>query len=199
MKHWTQEQESFIKKYYRTQGAEFCATLLDRTERAVINKASKLGLKRDCGLSKRKKAFDTLLKNKEYTILIDFSDYVNSQTKIPVKHNSCGFIWKTTGNNLSKLVGCPNCSTKGFDYTSPASLYFIFFEELNLYKVGITNNWNIRKYDFGYTPILLSIQEFSTGLEAKEEETKLKEKLSEYLHNSGELKSGNTETFLWPS
>jgi len=199
MKHWREEQESFLKKYYRTQGAEFCATLLDKTERAIINKASKLGLKRDCNLSKRKKAFEKLQSNKEYKALIDYSDYVNSQTKIPVKHLKCGYIWETTPNNLNKLAGCPRCSKKGFKYTEKAFLYFIYFEQLDLYKIGVTGNWDRRKYDFGYTPKVITIEEFDSGQAAIEAETKLKEYLSEHLYNSGELKNGNTETFTWPS
>ena len=199
MKHWTYEQERFLSKYYRTHGAEFCATLIDKTERAIINKASKLGLKRDCNLSKRKKAFQKLQSNKEYKVLIDFSEYVNNQTKIPIKHLNCGYIWKTTPNNLSKLSGCPGCSKKGFKYNDPAFLYFIYIPQLDLYKIGITSNWNRRKYDFGYTPIVITMEEFDSGVSAKEAETKLKRCLSEHLYNSGELKNGNTETFIWPS
>lgn len=49
----------------------------------------------------------------EYSIL---SDYINSQTKIKVRHNKCGNIFLTTPNSLTQGHGCPNrfcCHVRG--------------------------------------------------------------------------------------
>lgn len=44
----------------------------------------------------------------EYTLL---SEYINTRTKIEVKHNSCGKTFKVTPNNfISKNSTCPHCS-----------------------------------------------------------------------------------------
>lgn len=47
-----------------------------------------------------------LVKN-EYEVL---GEYKNSQTKILMKHNSCGYEWLVTPNNFLKGRRCPKCS-----------------------------------------------------------------------------------------
>lgn len=47
-------------------------------------------------------------KSKGEYVLLD--KYINSQTKIKVKHNKCGYEFQVTPNNfLSKSSGCPKC------------------------------------------------------------------------------------------
>lgn len=47
-----------------------------------------------------------LYKNK-YTVL---SEYINSKTKITVKHNKCGHTWKVVPSSLIYGYGCPKCN-----------------------------------------------------------------------------------------
>lgn len=42
----------------------------------------------------------------EYTVL---SNYINSQTKIYVKHNTCGTIYDVVPNSILRGSGCPSC------------------------------------------------------------------------------------------
>ena len=47
----------------------------------------------------------------EYAIL---GQYVNSDTKITIKHNKCGFVWNALPSGLLGGTGCPQCkSSKG--------------------------------------------------------------------------------------
>lgn len=156
-----------------------------------------MGLKRDqktCGQHlKGKLAYYEFIDNSEYTNL---EKYKSSSEPILHQH-SCGHKWKVSPNNIKKLVGCPGCSTSGKKDLGLS--YLVHFPSLGLYKFGVTNDWEKRKYNFGYKPELISIEAFSTGKEAYAEEGKLKKLLLDYLYDSGELKNGNTETFLWPS
>lgn len=43
----------------------------------------------------------------EYELL---EDYKGTETKILIRHKSCGFIWKTTPHNLIDGCGCPKCA-----------------------------------------------------------------------------------------
>ncbi|WP_142415403.1 hypothetical protein [Hathewaya massiliensis] len=44
---------------------------------------------------------------KEYTVL---DEYINSQTPTLVKHNTCGYEWYATPNNLLQGHNCPKCA-----------------------------------------------------------------------------------------
>jgi hypothetical protein len=50
-------------------------------------------------------------KGKDYELL---SEYVNSRTKLEVKHIPCGTIFKPNPNNLLFKSGCPMCARKSF-------------------------------------------------------------------------------------
>lgn len=56
---------------------------------------------------------EELFKNRlkdTYTLL---SPYVNTETKVLLKHNECGFIWKVRPHNIKSLQkGCPKCNKK---------------------------------------------------------------------------------------
>ena len=46
----------------------------------------------------------------DYTFM---EPYVNNHTKLLIKHNKCGYIWKVTPNKfLYKKTRCPNCAKK---------------------------------------------------------------------------------------
>ena len=132
-----------------------------------------------------------------YTLL---EGYINAKTPIKHIHIVCGNIFKIAPDNLiNGGKGCPNCAISGFQPTKPALLYFIYFEELNLHKIGVTNNLKTRRKAFGYTSKVINSVEFNLGKDALVLEKKLLDKYSDHLFNSELLKSGNTETLLLDS
>ena len=53
----------------------------------------------------KQEVFD--LVNDEYTVL---GEYINSKTKIIMRHNKCGYKYKVAPNNFLRGNRCPNCS-----------------------------------------------------------------------------------------
>ena len=66
--------------------------------------------------------------NSEITVI---GNYINSQTKIEVKH-SCGYEWKAVSNSLLRGIYCPKCSGKIKKTTKQ------FIEELKMVNPEIT-------------------------------------------------------------
>ena len=196
MQRWTDKEIATLTEYYPTLGLKKVAELLNRSEHSIRNKAFKLGV--NSGLEKHNLVYeDTIvsrLKDSEYELI---SGYSRTNTKALYRHKSCGHEWQVSYNNLQKMAGCPNCSIKG-NSTESRFVYLCHFEALGLHKVGITNNWEKRKYNFGAKkPTLITLVECETNELALELEELV---LSEVdLYNSGELANGNTETFLWAS
>jgi len=196
---WTLEETEFLKRFYPKYGKQYCIDILGKTSGSVRSKASRLGLKSSIEGAARNSDASGHIKFLEASEYTQIDSYINNSTKILHRHNSCGHEWLVSPNNLQKLVGCPNCSKKGYRENAGTYRYLCYFPALDLYKVGVTVNWEKRKYDFGYPVQLIDLEKFSNGKEAYLEEKTLKEKLSEYMYNSGELKNGNTETFIWPN
>ena len=197
---WSEDEIKFLEDNYPERGQEYCSKSLDRTARAVRDKARKLGISSNVSSLAKSKAlqngeYSKSLSKTDYTCL---EDYISGKTKILHKHDICGYEWKVTPDDIKILKGCPHCSSIK-DVTGETYLYFIYFKELNLYKIGITNNWSKRKYEFGQKVELITLESFKTRETAKKQEQLLLDKLNINMYNSGLLKNGNTETFLWPS
>jgi hypothetical protein len=47
MKKWSEEDVALLRNYYPSKGSDYCANLLNRTERATAKKAYELGIRRD--------------------------------------------------------------------------------------------------------------------------------------------------------
>jgi hypothetical protein len=195
MKHWTEEELVVLKKHYPTIGLAGCIDLLNRPSGSVRAKASRLGLK--SGIAGKHNIVDeaTIVSRLKDTVYQLVSGYTRANKKAIYKHKTCGHEWQVSYNNLTKVVGCPNCSTSGNRVTTKF-VYLCHFEALGLHKIGVTANWEKRKYDFqaGATPKLITLVDCGTNELALELEELI---LSEVdLYNSGELTSGNTETFI---
>jgi len=126
--------------------------------------------------------------------IIVLGRYINNNTKIQHKH-SCGYIWRSTPHNILRGHNCPKCFNTGFNDDLPAVTYCVYFKDLELYKIGISNNYTNRIKKFGIKPEVIFTREFSKGIDAMSLEKEWKENLKDYLVNTGLLKSGNTETF----
>ena len=122
--------------------------------------------------------------------------YINNKIKIKHKCLKCANEWLVSPEKIKYGRGCPKCSKTGFDSSKPGTLYFIYFEILGLYKIGISNKVENRLKNFGYIPTVLATKEFKVGEGAKVLERLLLKDYKEYTYNSGELISGNTETLV---
>ena len=114
--------------------------------------------------------------------------YVGNKIKILHKHLACGYEWLVKPNDIISGRGCPDCAGR-----NATKVYLIFFPELDLYKIGISNNPERRVAEFGYKADIVWVEEYLTHEEAKDREKELLSKVS--LINTGLLKSGNQETF----
>lgn len=92
-----------------------CGTVFETTPKDFISgksrcpKQGKINIK--TSLLKKPKDFEKdfyKIAHEEYSLL---SEYVNSRTKIKVRHNICGYeYWVNPNNFLSKGVKCPKCA-----------------------------------------------------------------------------------------
>lgn len=81
----------------------------------------------------------------EYSIL---GEYVNAKTKILIKHNLCGYVWKVSPSSLLKHRRCPNC---GKSYGEKHIENFLIHNKIN-YKTQVTfedcKDVDYLKFDF---------------------------------------------------
>lgn len=147
-----------------------------------------------CKTLKEEKEFDEILTNKSIKRL---TKYTNSYTKLNFQCSTCNNIWEAESRNIIKGSGCPTCAKHGFKDNISGSVYFIYFKEIDLYKIGITNNLQKRIYQFGYKPEIIFIREFEIGKDAKFLEKEWLDNIKDYKINTGLLRSGNTETFRY--
>jgi predicted Zn-ribbon and HTH transcriptional regulator len=194
MKSWTEAEIDVLMDNYPKHGKEYCAKILGRSTSSVKSKAQKLGIKHTAYSKyvKTQKDHERDIKGLGYSLI---DEYIDPTTKIWHKHNKCGFEFKAAPTALiTDRAQCPNCASHSL--SEPHYLYFIKFEELGLYKVGITKNLNTRLKQFGYSPTLLKSWYFTDGNDARNNEQRLlKGVLCQKLANTGKLRTGNTETF----
>ena len=122
----------------------------------------------------------------EFTIT---ESYTHSLTEVTHKHLVCGFEFKARPADMLNYKACPNCA-----YKESNIVYFIYFEDLKLYKVGITNNMKVRMQHFGYKASVLTTKTFEEGLGANHLEKQILEQFKDFKINTRKLTSGNTET-----
>lgn len=84
---------------------------------------------------------------KDYTLL---EEYQGTDTKILVRHNDCGFIWKTTPHNLISGFGCPKCSKRN-SKGERKIIDFLTREKIEFSREHKFEWSNDRRYDF-YLP-----------------------------------------------
>jgi hypothetical protein len=123
-------------------------------------------------------------------------------TSHKIKHECliCSHVWKVEPHSTMRGHGCPKCAKYGLSPNEPCYLYLVSFEndEILYYKLGISKNsdlsyrykgdWNrfaMKKLWDVYLP---------TGDIAKALEQSLLSMNSNFLLNTGLLKSGNTES-----
>lgn len=89
----------------------------------------------------KKEVFD--LVGNEYTFL---DNYVNSQTKIGVKHNKCGCIYKIKPNTFLNGHRCPRCfgTPKKTDSQFKQEVYDLVGDEYTVLDTYITTDTKLR-------------------------------------------------------
>ena len=103
---WTHDETQFLLENYRQIGANKCALILtNKSKGAIINKASRLGLKSGVKKSARE-SYNTWLSLSEFELLESFT---KTSDLLLHKHKTCGYEWKVRPNNIIKGQGCPNC------------------------------------------------------------------------------------------
>lgn len=115
--------------------------------------------------------------------------YINDRTPIRHLHEECGTLWLVCPSNLLQGQRCPECAGKTANI-----VYLVYFPNLELFKVGITNNIDNRLKAFGQKCDLFWTEKFKTNAEARQRESNLLKRVT--LFNSMSLRSGNTETFI---
>lgn len=81
---------------------------------------------------------------KEYTLL---EDYKGTDSKVLIRHEECGFIWKATIHDILSGCGCPKCSKKRSKGERKISK---LLEDWNLnYEAEKKFEWSgLKRYDF---------------------------------------------------
>jgi hypothetical protein len=174
---WTKEQEQFLIKNYSKYGAAYCAKSIDKTVTSIWAKAFDLALTQNTNWAEKEIQF--LLDNYENNGPFYCSQILNRSYSAVVNKANKFNLYHFNRYNISNI------------------LYIIYFPELGLFKVGITNSVETRIKSFGKKCIVLKAIEFTTAEEAFQKEKELLKTVK--LVNTGMLNNGNTETFTLPS
>ena len=197
-KRWSKEDVILLKDLIN-QGLMYpeIAIQINRSKDSIKAKTESLGLSSNNKSNNKltNKDLDKRLEGKPIKRLEDYPK--TCQDKIKCLCTICNNIWKISPSNLYKGRGCPNCAVYGFKLNVPAVTYCIYFKEFDLYKIGISNNHEIRFQNFGYTPEIIMLRQFDLGKDAEALEVQWLENIKDYKINTGKLKSGNTETFRY--
>lgn len=176
---WNKEEEQFLINNYAQQGPSYCAEKLGRTVKSVTVKAARLNLTKSLikiEWSKQEEEF--LLENYAEHGPTYCAEKLN-RTYDSVHHKAARLHLQANTNSSNSNI-----------------VYIIYFPDLFLYKIGITNCVEKRIKRFGHSCIILKVQEFDPKKAAQLERELLN---SVVLINTGLLKEGNTETFTEPS
>lgn len=174
-KIWTIKELEILLEYYSKEDLESINKRLpNRTVASIKAKANKLGLSK-CSWS-----------SEELDILIQFYPIEGPDCAYRLPKRSRDAV-KTRANNLN--ISFNNLNR----YSNTKLVYCLYFPDVDLYKVGITNDINTRIRTFGCEATLIYFVEKDSHLAAKELEQKILSIVAKA--NTGLLNSGNTETF----
>jgi hypothetical protein len=172
---WTEEEIQFLRDNYPEEGPAYCSEKLGRTPNSVTLKANRLDIKFDNKFLWTEEEIEYLIQEYPLVGASECAEVLErSWDAVRVKANRLGLC---SPRNESRIV------------------YLCKFPSLDLYKVGITNNWERRSRQFGQPTKLLWTKEFPNESVARDYEKHILSKVNRV--NTGLLDSGNTETFRW--
>lgn len=132
------------------------------------------------------------------------STYVDQHTNITAFCNIHQEYFERTPHSILKGYACPICGAERKDYAKrrnlqdPAMVYFIYFYDIGLWKLGVTTTSIARRYSNEpekYTTIFMLPVE--TAEIAYSIEEQLLKDFSEFKYTGNNvLKSGNSECFI---
>ncbi|MCD6434825.1 MAG: hypothetical protein J7L15_00310 [Clostridiales bacterium] len=130
----------------------------------------------------------------------DNTTYISSQEHVLVTCSIHG-DWKVRPYNHIQGSGCPICAnirTQKQKYQNKkTTLYYIYFPDYNLYKIGLTQtsvNNRFKRDDIAYN--IISTKTFENGLDALQLEQQILSKYNQYQYKGPKiLQGGNTELF----
>lgn len=174
---WTKEEEQFLIDNAEL-GTSYCVEKLNRTIDSIQRKAHRLGitLTRPANWTKEEVQFLT-------------DNYANNGPVYCAEK-----LNKTYRSVQSKAYRLNLQANTRYD---SKIIYVVYFPDLFLYKVGLTNNVECRIKQFGQPCVILKTEECETPQEAAELERDLLKSVT--LINTGAINNGNTETFTQPS
>ena len=123
--------------------------------------------------------------------------YINLHKKITVICPVHGDFEQWAGHHI-RGVGCPSCSTNGFNKDRPGILYYLSINNGECYKIGITNLSVSDRYTKTDLEKITLIEEiyYEKGEEAYIKEQSILKKYKQHQYTSTKpLTSGNTELF----
>jgi hypothetical protein len=176
---WTQEEIEYLNKYYEIEGPKYCANALNRTSKSCAKKAEKLGLKR------------VYWTDAEVTFLKE--NYLEKGATFCATE-----LRKSFGSTARKAerLGLLSSCKGGKKGGGPCFLYLISFPSECLYKIGITDNLQRRKSEFGsLDSCFIYTKKCETRAVARSLEIETLKAVQKYMINTGVLNNGNTETF----
>lgn len=174
---WTREETDFLIRNFEDMPFEAMEKALNRTEQSIRGKAKNLGLKRGW----TQEEVDFLIQNYEEKGPQYCADWVGrSYYTTGQKANSLGLKALTRYENR------------------PTHVYYIYFEDYDLEKIGVTANLEVRFDKIGSKPVIIKSKLFENGLQAFKKEQELLDLVAPYKINEGVLRTGNTETFRAP-
>lgn len=219
---WTEEEITFLEENYTELGPKICSTKLNRTEMSIKKKAGRLKLKDKLFWSKSEEQFLYDNKDKEWSWCAE--QLKRSTHAVELKASKMGITKKaqkywteeedeyliknwpegdildimkylqrsfdsvsSRANQVLKIVRSRNVDSFGY-------LYIVYFSELDLFKIGITNCIERRTKQFGYKCEILSLLKGSYR-EVYMMEQKLLKVISPYKVDTGKLWCGNSETY----
>ena len=178
--YWKDSDVRILIKNYEVLGAVGCKPLLelDRPLKSIHKKAAKLGLSKVCVWS---------LSDIEY-LKCNYTDKGATYCS--------DFLGKSFHSVTRKAERLGLLSSKkGKGHSEKAYCYLVYFKDLNLYKVGITDNLNRRLKEFGVFAEVIEFKHFETRTDALLMESSILKTVCKNLVNTGALANGNYETF----
>jgi hypothetical protein len=128
------------------------------------------------------------------------SEYVNKGTKVSIICPTHGEFRQTPNNHVNHKMGCPGCSTSGFDPNKPAILYYLSVDCGTAYKIGITNKTVQDRFSAEELSRIkvLTTTEYAYGRCARAEEQRIMKEYRDSVYKGPSLlTSGNTELFSY--
>ena len=191
---WVPEELSILRKQAELGLSSLeISKIISRTELAINKMASINNIKIKANRGKDPDIFLTELYHKNNTVTV-LGSYSGNKTHIKCMCNICNHIWSPTPNKLLSGRGCPLCA---INPKTSKYVYLLYFESLDLYKIGISTNIARRRKELGVASKLIFNLYFKNGREAYLLEQKWLINVSDLKINTGLLKSGNTETFIY--